>query len=175
MNGLPLLEPAPAVQVGAENRLALEQGIRGLPAEQREVIHLKVFEGRTLQEIAEPDRRIDQHHCEPIPLRNRQVARGIRRGATPMTEHDDFEDVLSTSAPPARGPPCNCQRRDRGLRAGGRAVFSKWMMPLGVCAGVVLMGGTAAVWWRQTQAPGPAPGAPTPASARVPGTLGRVG
>jgi RNA polymerase sigma-70 factor (ECF subfamily) len=48
----PLLEA-----VGPENkpdeRLALESALRGLPADQREVVHLHVFEGRTLQEIAD--------------------------------------------------------------------------------------------------------------------------
>jgi RNA polymerase sigma-70 factor (ECF subfamily) len=35
------------------DRLALEQALRALPPEQREVVHLKVFEGLTFQEIAE--------------------------------------------------------------------------------------------------------------------------
>ena len=39
--------------VDAAERLALEQALRTLPAEQREVIHLKVFEGMTFQEIAD--------------------------------------------------------------------------------------------------------------------------
>jgi RNA polymerase sigma-70 factor (ECF subfamily) len=34
-------------------RLALESALRTLPPEQREVVHLKVFEGRTFQEIAD--------------------------------------------------------------------------------------------------------------------------
>ena len=34
-------------------RLALEQALQQLPAEQREVVHLKVWEGMTFQEIAE--------------------------------------------------------------------------------------------------------------------------
>lgn len=33
-------------------RLALERALRALPPEQREVVHLKAFEGRTFQEIA---------------------------------------------------------------------------------------------------------------------------
>ena len=42
-------EPA----VSAEARLALEQGIRELSADQREVLHLHAFEGRTFREIAD--------------------------------------------------------------------------------------------------------------------------
>ncbi len=34
-------------------RLALEQALQQLPAEQREVVHLKVWEGMTFQEIAD--------------------------------------------------------------------------------------------------------------------------
>lgn len=33
-------------------RLALEQALRALPPEQREVVHLKVFEGRTFEDVA---------------------------------------------------------------------------------------------------------------------------
>ncbi len=36
----------------SDERIAIEQAMRALPAEQREVIHLKVFEGWTFQEIA---------------------------------------------------------------------------------------------------------------------------
>jgi RNA polymerase sigma-70 factor, ECF subfamily len=36
-----------------DERLALEAALRELPADQREVVHLKAFEGLTFQEIAE--------------------------------------------------------------------------------------------------------------------------
>jgi RNA polymerase sigma-70 factor (ECF subfamily) len=36
-----------------DERLALEAALRELPAEQREVVHLKAFEGLTFQEISE--------------------------------------------------------------------------------------------------------------------------
>lgn len=52
-NGLPLLEAVAANDARSDDRLALEQGIRALPPDQREVIHLKVFEGRSFQEIAD--------------------------------------------------------------------------------------------------------------------------
>jgi len=47
----PLLEP---VAPGADEaeRVALEDALRSLPAEQREVIHMKVYEGMTFDEIA---------------------------------------------------------------------------------------------------------------------------
>jgi RNA polymerase sigma-70 factor (ECF subfamily) len=48
----PLLEPHATV-VCAEERLTLEAALRRLPPEQREVVYLKAFEGRTFQEIAE--------------------------------------------------------------------------------------------------------------------------
>lgn len=48
----PMLE---AVAAGADptERIAIERAIRVLPAEQREVLHMKVFEGMTFQEIAD--------------------------------------------------------------------------------------------------------------------------
>jgi RNA polymerase sigma-70 factor (ECF subfamily) len=36
-----------------DDRIAIEKAIRELPAEQREVVHLHVLEGRTFQEIAD--------------------------------------------------------------------------------------------------------------------------
>lgn len=36
-----------------EERLALQRALRALPPEQREVVHLKIYEGMTFQEIAE--------------------------------------------------------------------------------------------------------------------------
>jgi RNA polymerase sigma-70 factor, ECF subfamily len=47
----PLLEPA-APSAGDEERLALEAALRALPPEQREVVHMKVYEGMTFDEIA---------------------------------------------------------------------------------------------------------------------------
>jgi RNA polymerase sigma-70 factor (ECF subfamily) len=49
----PLLEPVAAGGVAPEERIALERAILALPADQREVIHLHVFEGMTLQETAD--------------------------------------------------------------------------------------------------------------------------
>jgi RNA polymerase sigma-70 factor (ECF subfamily) len=48
----PLLE-AVSPDSRPEERLTLEAAIRELPADQREVLHLHSFEGRTFQEIAE--------------------------------------------------------------------------------------------------------------------------
>jgi RNA polymerase sigma-70 factor (ECF subfamily) len=50
-----LLEPIPADRAGPseEQRLTLAAAIRRLPAEQREVVHLHVFEGRTFKDVAE--------------------------------------------------------------------------------------------------------------------------
>jgi RNA polymerase sigma-70 factor, ECF subfamily len=46
-----LIEPV-VDSASREERIALEHAIRELPPEQREVIHLRVFEGLTFQEIA---------------------------------------------------------------------------------------------------------------------------
>ena len=46
-----LLEPC-APDASEEERLILDEALRELPVEQREVVHLKVFEGMTFQEIA---------------------------------------------------------------------------------------------------------------------------
>ena len=52
--GEELLEAIPeaAQPVPLEDRLALDAGIRALPPEQREVVHLHVFEGLTFKEVA---------------------------------------------------------------------------------------------------------------------------
>ena len=50
--GEPLLEPAAGEAAPIEERIALERAIRSLPIDQREVVHLHVFEGMTFQEIA---------------------------------------------------------------------------------------------------------------------------
>jgi RNA polymerase sigma-70 factor, ECF subfamily len=48
-----LLELVEGVDDQPAERLALEHALQQLPAEQREVVHLKVWEGMTLQEIAD--------------------------------------------------------------------------------------------------------------------------
>jgi RNA polymerase sigma-70 factor (ECF subfamily) len=53
MRELPLLEATTPEAVDASERLALERAVRGLPPEQREVVHLHVFEGMTFREVAE--------------------------------------------------------------------------------------------------------------------------
>jgi len=48
-----ILERQPALDVRPDDRLALERALRELPPEQREVVHLHVFEGLTFQEAAD--------------------------------------------------------------------------------------------------------------------------
>ena len=58
-SGAPLLdEVATDARTGAsvDERIALERGLRALSAEQREVVHLHVFDGMTFQEIADASR-----------------------------------------------------------------------------------------------------------------------
>src|SRR5205823_13902249 len=52
MGAEPLLESTGSTVDRPEERIAVERAMRTLPAEQREVVHLKVFEGMTFQEIA---------------------------------------------------------------------------------------------------------------------------
>ncbi len=48
-----MLDAIAAKDERTDERLVLEQALRELPAEQREVVHLKVFEGMTFQEVAD--------------------------------------------------------------------------------------------------------------------------
>jgi RNA polymerase sigma-70 factor (ECF subfamily) len=49
----PLLEAIDPAVTSPDDRLALERALRDLPAEQRDVIHLHVYEGLTFKEIAD--------------------------------------------------------------------------------------------------------------------------
>jgi RNA polymerase sigma-70 factor (ECF subfamily) len=53
LSSRPLLEKVDEGGAGEAEREALEAAIRRLPPEQREVLHMKVYEGRTFREIAE--------------------------------------------------------------------------------------------------------------------------
>jgi RNA polymerase sigma-70 factor (ECF subfamily) len=48
----PFLEPRDQAASSSEERIALQDALRTLPPEQREVVHLHVYEGLTFQEIA---------------------------------------------------------------------------------------------------------------------------
>ena len=47
-----VLQPVAGVHDRPDERMALERALAALPAEQREVVHLKVYVGMTFQEIA---------------------------------------------------------------------------------------------------------------------------
>jgi RNA polymerase sigma-70 factor (ECF subfamily) len=49
----PILEAVGPVGVDEDERVRVEAALRGLPAEQREVVYLKVYEGKTFQRIAD--------------------------------------------------------------------------------------------------------------------------
>ena len=49
----PIIEPIDRSSGNPELRAAIDEALRKLPPDQREVVHLKVFEGLTFQEIAE--------------------------------------------------------------------------------------------------------------------------
>jgi RNA polymerase sigma-70 factor (ECF subfamily) len=48
-----LLEPADAEHADPQEHRAIEAALRALPAEQREVVHLKIYDGMTFQAIAD--------------------------------------------------------------------------------------------------------------------------
>ena len=50
---VPILEPIDPAAANTEQQVVLERMLLSLPAEQREVVHLKIFEGMTFQEIAD--------------------------------------------------------------------------------------------------------------------------
>jgi RNA polymerase sigma-70 factor (ECF subfamily) len=52
-DGAPILEPIDRATADTVQQVAIERALRALPAEQREVVHLKVYEGMTFQEIAD--------------------------------------------------------------------------------------------------------------------------
>jgi RNA polymerase sigma-70 factor, ECF subfamily len=52
-DGAPLLELATSEDAPPDERLAIEGALRALTVEQREVVHLHVFEGLTFQEVAD--------------------------------------------------------------------------------------------------------------------------
>ena len=49
----PFLEAVSAADTRPDERIAIEQAMRVLPPEQRDVIHLRLYEGLTFQEIAD--------------------------------------------------------------------------------------------------------------------------
>src|SRR5258705_6833081 len=49
----PLVESIASTRDDPELRAVIDQALRALPPDQREVVHLKVFEGMTFQEIAD--------------------------------------------------------------------------------------------------------------------------
>jgi RNA polymerase sigma-70 factor (ECF subfamily) len=75
----PLLETAAPTATSAEERIALERAIRELPIEQREVIHLHVFEGWTFQQIAEAS----SESINTVAARYRYAISRMRRILTP--------------------------------------------------------------------------------------------
>ena len=49
----PFLEPIDRAAADTEQQVAIERALLALPAEQREVVHLKIYEGMTFQEVAD--------------------------------------------------------------------------------------------------------------------------
>lgn len=79
MRELPLLEPATADTVEAAERVTLERALRALPPEQREVVHLHVYEGCTFREVAE----MSGESINTIASRYRYALGRMREALTP--------------------------------------------------------------------------------------------
>ena len=77
----PLLEAA-APEATEEDRLVLDEAVRRLPPEQREVVALKVFEGFTFQEIA----GISGISINTAASRYRYAMAALRRALAPVEE-----------------------------------------------------------------------------------------
>ena len=73
----PLLEPV-TPDARPEERMSLEAAIRELPIDQREVLHLHVYEGRTFQEIAD----IAAESINTIASRYRYALQKLRQALT---------------------------------------------------------------------------------------------
>lgn len=71
----PLLEAVAPEGVATDQRIVLEQAIAGLPVEQREVIHLHVYEGWTFQQIAEAS----EESINTVAARYRYAISRLRR------------------------------------------------------------------------------------------------
>lgn len=75
----PLLDAVDPTAASPDERMALEAALRGLPAEQREAVHLHVFEGMTFQEIADAA----GESINTIAARYRYALAKMRRILTP--------------------------------------------------------------------------------------------
>jgi len=79
--GEPLIERA-SPEASEEERMLIDDALKRLPPEQREVVYLKVFEGMTFQEIAE--------RCEiginTAGSRYRYAAAALRRALAPSDQ-----------------------------------------------------------------------------------------
>ena len=77
----PVLEPA-APGVSEEERLIVEQALRALPAEQRDVVYLKVYAGLSFQEIAS----VSDVSINTAASRYRYALAALRRILQPAVE-----------------------------------------------------------------------------------------
>ena len=75
----PILEAVAAEEDRPDERLAIEQAMRTLPPEQREVVYLKAFEGMTLQEIAD----VTDESINTIASRHRYAMEKLRLRLSP--------------------------------------------------------------------------------------------
>lgn len=79
MRDMPLLDLATPAGVDGGERVALERALRTLPAEQREVVHLHVYEGWTFREVA----GMSGESINTIASRYRYALARMREALTP--------------------------------------------------------------------------------------------
>jgi len=76
---LPILEAVAAEDDRPDERLAIEQAMRVLPPDQREVVYLRVFEGMTLREIAD----VTGESINTVASRHRYAMEKLRSRLSP--------------------------------------------------------------------------------------------
>jgi RNA polymerase sigma factor (sigma-70 family) len=83
----PWLEPVAPEGVAPEDRLALERALGELPPEQREVVHLHVFEGWTFQQVADAS----DTSINTVAARYRYALGKLRQMLTATLQTDTLE------------------------------------------------------------------------------------
>jgi RNA polymerase sigma factor (sigma-70 family) len=142
--GEEILEAVPQARepIPAEDRLALDAGIRALPPEQGEVVHLHVFEGLTFKGSGGDDRRAHEHGRKPIQVRAGETARQL--SGTAMTD-EQLEELLLGARP--RGPSAELRARIlarpavqavQAVQAGQAGQATKRAWPWAVAAAALL-------------------------------------
>ena len=118
-------DPSAAADAVHRTAMVLERMLLSLPAEQREVVHLKIFEGMTFQEIADAIGESINTNCEPISLRDREDARHAAGGKSGV---DEIEDLLSRYRPVGPPPELRARLTSGNRTDHARGSFARWVL-----------------------------------------------